>query len=57
MFAMNAMVECHALQLKMPRLDAYGELVAVQLHVLTRLPMLPNSRLEDLLPHRWRPAD
>jgi transposase len=25
--------------------------------VLTRLPMLPNSRLEDLLPHRWRPAD
>jgi hypothetical protein len=25
--------------------------------VLMRLPMLPNSRLEDLLPHRWRPAD
>jgi hypothetical protein len=24
--------------------------------VLMRLPMLPNSRLEDLLPHRWRPA-
>ena len=25
--------------------------------VLTRLPTLPNSRLEELLPHRWRPAD
>ena len=25
MFAMNAMVDCHALQLKMPRLDAYGD--------------------------------
>ena len=25
--------------------------------VLMRLPMLPNSRLEDLRPHRWRPAD
>jgi transposase len=25
--------------------------------VLTRLPTLPNSRLEELLPHRWQPAD
>jgi len=25
--------------------------------VLTRLPTLPNSRLEELLPHRWRPTD
>ena len=25
--------------------------------VLTRLPTLPNSRIEELLPHRWRPAD
>ena len=25
--------------------------------VLTRLPTLSNSRIEELLPHRWRPAD
>ena len=25
--------------------------------VLTRLPMQLNSRIEELLPHRWRPAD
>ena len=25
--------------------------------VLTRLPTLLNSRIEELLPHRWRPAD
>ena len=25
--------------------------------VLTRLPTLPNSQIEELLPHRWRPAD
>jgi len=25
--------------------------------VLTRLPTLPNSRIEELLPHRWRLAD
>lgn len=23
--------------------------------VLTRLPTLPNSRIEELLPHRWHP--
>lgn len=23
--------------------------------VLTRLPTLPNSRIEELLPHRWQP--
>jgi transposase len=30
---------------------------AYLMDVLTRLPTLPNSRLEELLPHRWRPAD
>ena len=25
--------------------------------VLTRLPTQMNSRIEDLLPHRWRPAE
>ena len=25
--------------------------------VLTRLPTQPNSRIEELLPHRWQPAD
>ncbi len=24
--------------------------------VLQRLPTQPNSRIEDLLPHRWQPA-
>lgn len=24
--------------------------------VLERLPTLPNSRIEELLPHRWTPA-
>jgi transposase len=25
--------------------------------VLTRLPTQLNSRIEELLPHKWRPAD
>jgi hypothetical protein len=25
--------------------------------VLTRLPTLLNSRIEELLPHRWQPHD
>ena len=25
--------------------------------VLTRLPTQLNSRIEELLPHRWQPAD